>query len=175
MTVVDWVERDPETGEKAPLYETKPRTFIREDGTAMAGFGQRAFNPHTTRRRSAFMACDRCHNKGDPDAPDNEVLMDLTHGFGTERFLQEACDVTNDIEGCGEDDRTIYAVDAIQTRDGEPLVVVGHPDPQESRPLTLEEISAMRAVQVPENAPYVTPIPEDALTNPNWPAAIRME
>ncbi|MEC9073519.1 MAG: hypothetical protein VX938_14095, partial [Myxococcota bacterium] len=175
MSVTDWLDGDPSSGEKAPVYDTKPRTFVREDGTKMAGFGQRAFNPHTTRRRSQFMACDRCHTVGDPVAPDNEALLDITHGFGSERFLQEGCDVTNDIETCGEDDRTIYRVDAIQTKDGDPLVVVGHPDPMESRPLTLDEINAMRAVTVPDSPPYSTQIPDDAVTNPDWPGPLRME
>ena len=27
------------------------------------------------------MACDRCHTAGDAEAPSNEVLLDLTHGW----------------------------------------------------------------------------------------------
>lgn len=159
-----------------PLFETQPRTFTFPDGRTIAGFGQRAFNPHTTRSKSPFQACDRCHTKGDPAAPDNAVLLDITYGFGTDRFMQEGCDVTNETSGCHPDeDWTTYRLDAIQTREGEPLVVVGHPDPQESRPLTLEEIDRMRAIPVPDDAPISTPIPDDAATNPFWPAAIDLE
>ncbi|MDP6943809.1 MAG: hypothetical protein QF464_06625, partial [Myxococcota bacterium] len=70
-----------EEGDKVDLYASKPRTYTFDEGTdharTIAGFGQRTFNPHTTRRTSQFMACDRCHTKGDPAAPDNEVLLDL--------------------------------------------------------------------------------------------------
>ncbi|MFP6685311.1 MAG: hypothetical protein VB934_11385, partial [Polyangiaceae bacterium] len=66
------------------LIKSSPRPFHTKDGRRIAGFGQRAINPHTTRRRSPFMACDRCHSVGDPAAPKNEVLLDITHGFGSE-------------------------------------------------------------------------------------------
>ena len=163
---------------KKTLIKSSPRTFHTNDGRTIAGFGQRAFNPHTTRRRSQFMACDRCHSVGDPSAPSNEVLLDITHGFGSERFPQEACDVTVPEPVCdGESGQKIYQLDAIQTRDGEPLVVVGHPDPIESRVLTLDEIARMRAVVVPEQSPIgiSTPIPADAATNPRWPFAQQVE
>jgi hypothetical protein len=175
MSVYDEVVGDPtQPATKQPLYETKPRTFVRPDGTKMAGFGQRAFNPHTTRRKSQFMACDRCHTKGDPESPDNEVLLDITHGFGSNRYPQEGCDVTNEDDSCDENDRTVYQLDAIQKKDGTPLVVIGHPDPLESRPLNLEEIAAMRAVLVPDDAPYSTPEAVDAFTNPNWPPSPKL-
>ena len=171
-------EASQAAGEKVEkiIYASKPRTFVTAEGRKMASFGQRAFNPHTTRRKSQFMACDRCHTIGDPANPDNAVLLDITHGFGSERFPQEACDVTNDDESCDPaTDWITYMLDAIQTREGEPLVIVGHPDPLESRPLTLEEIEAMRAILVPPDPPYSTPIPADALTNPKWPAAQQVE
>ena len=154
-----------------PLFSSKPRRFELPDGRVIAGFGQRAFNPHTTRRRSQFMACDRCHSVGSADKPTNEVLLDITYGFGSERFPQEGCDVSNEDDSCLGSDRTVYQLDAIQTRTGEPLVVVGHPDPIESRPLTLEEIGRMREVLVPESPLYSTPIPANALTDRRWPAA----
>ena len=118
------------------------------------------------------MACDRCHTVGDPEAPDNELLLDISHGFGSKRFPEEACDVTRPEAGCEPGmNRTTYQLDAIQTRDGDPLVAVGHPDPIESRPLTLEEIAKMRAVIVPGDSPehIHTPIPEGAESDPFWP------
>lgn len=160
-----------EEGDKETLIDTKPRVFTFPDGRTLPGFGQRAFNPHTTRRRSQFMACDRCHSVGSADKPTNEVLLDITYGFGSERFPQEGCDVSNEDDSCLGSDRTVYQLDAIQTRTGEPLVVVGHPDPIESRPLTLEEIGRMREVLVPESPLYSTPIPANALTDRRWPAA----
>ena len=68
-----------------------------------------------------------------------------------------------------------YQLDAVLTRDGKPLVAVGHPDPMESRPLNLDEIKRMRDVVVPANAPYRTEIPADAKTNVRWPFAQKME
>src|SRR5690606_39253672 len=68
-------------GGAAPRFADAPRAF-----------GQRAIDPHTTRRRSAFMACDRCHTAGELDDPDNAALLDLTHGFGTPRYDVAACD-----------------------------------------------------------------------------------
>ncbi len=156
-----------------PVFEGKPRTFTFPDGRTIAGFGQRAFNPHTTRRKSQFMACDRCHSAGSKDAPTNKVLMDVTHGFGSQRFMREGCDVSNDVEGCGPDDQMTYALDAVINAQGEPLVVIGHPDPVESRVLTLEEIERMRAVVVgasPLEKIYTTKIADDALTNWKWPS-----
>jgi hypothetical protein len=167
-------EKSKETGETVtkPLFANKPRTFVFPDGRKVAGFGQRTFNPHTTQKRSQFMACDRCHSVGDSGNPDNAVLLNITYGFGSQRFPQKACDVTNDDESCDEDtDSKIYQLDAIQTLEGKPLVVVGHPDPVESRPLTLGEIDQMRQVIVPEWTPYKTLITDDALTNPFWPFA----
>jgi len=154
----------------------RPRRFEFPDGRVIPGFGQRAFNPHSTRKRSQFMACDRCHTVGDPAAPDNEVLLDLTHGFGTQRFMFEACDVTNADDSCDPStDVTTYALDAIQTRAGLPLVTVGHPDPQESRPLSLDEIARMRAVVVPADAEIRTEIPTNAHQDPTWPQAQNVE
>lgn len=160
----------------APLFASQPRTFTRSDGTVMPGFGQRAFVPHTVRKRSAFMACDRCHSVGDPASPDNRVLLDLTHGLGTERFVEVGCDVTNADTSCDPDtDFVDYRLDALLDPSGEPLVVVGHPDPYESRPLTLAEIAAMRAIVVPPSPPLSTPIPPDAATNISWPFAQQVE
>ncbi len=183
-------EVDGETPKKT-LFADKPRTFTFKDGRTIPGFGQRAFNPHTTRKLSQFTACDRCHSVADaadpatepyvagaaPEKPDNEILLDLTHGFGTERFLQKGCNVDNEDESCDEiKDSKTYALDAVITREGEPLVAVGHPEPKESRVLTLEEIDAMRRVVIPRGYfPVETEVAEDALTNPWWPKAQQLE
>ncbi len=162
---------------KRSVIASSPRQFITPEGRRMAGFGQRAFNPHTTRRRSQFMSCDRCHTVGDPAAPDNAVLLDITHGFGSERFPTVACDVSNDDTSCDpETDVMTYQLDAVMTRDGVPLVIVGHPDPIPSRVLTLEEVLRMRQVVVePGDIGITTVIPPNALTDPFWPPTIRVE
>ncbi len=128
-------------GEPVPVFERVPR-----------GFGQRALDPHTTRRVSQFMACDRCHSTGSAEDPDNRALLDLTHGFGSERFV---------VDG--------RRLDAVIDRNGTALVVVGHPEPEPSAPLRLEEIGRMRAVVVPADAPWSTDIPEGADADPSWP------
>jgi hypothetical protein len=146
------------------LFKKKPRTFEMEDGRKIAGFGQRAFNPHTTRSRSQFMACDRCHSVGSAENPKNKALLDLTFGYGTRRVGEYACDVTNEDDSCKEpEDYTTYQLDAVQTRDGKPLVVVGHSTPEESRVLSTEEIERMKKVVVPDWAPFKTDIPNEAL------------
>jgi hypothetical protein len=150
---------------------SKPRTHVTEDDRTIAGFGQRPFNPHTTRRRSQFMACDRCHSVGSEAAPTNEALLDVTHGFGTERFPFTACDVTNVDNSCGENDQTTYQMDAILNRAGESLVAVGHDEPAVSRVLTLDEISRMRAVVVDVDEPIRTAPPPDGGPDPTWPYA----
>ncbi len=168
--------QDPDDPDKTkPIFEDKPRTFQFDDGRTIAGFGQRAFNPHTTRRRSQFMACDRCHSVGSKESPSNELLMGLTHGFGTLRFLQEGCDVTNADDSCGPADRKVYALDALMTEAGDPLVVVGHPDPEESRVLTLDEVQKMRDVVLPDDDTAIerifkTEIPWNAGVDYRWPA-----
>jgi hypothetical protein len=146
------------------LFKKKPRSFLMEDGRKIAAFGQRAFNPHTTRSRSQFMACDRCHSVGSAEKPQNRALLDLTFGYGTRRMPEYACDVTNDDDSCEEPaDYTTYQLDAVQTRDGKPLVVVGHRIPEQSRVLNSEEIERMKQVVVPEWAPFKTEIPNKAL------------
>ena len=83
--------------------------------------------------------------------------------------------MTNEDQSCDpETDWTTYPLDAIQTRDGLPLVVPGHPFPQEMRPLSLPEIERMKAVQVPDSPPFTTEVPENASTDPWWPRNQRM-
>ncbi len=174
MTVTD-ADASAPSGKKT-LIENSPRTFKFPGGRTIAGFGQRGFNPHTTRRRSQFMACDRCHSVGDATKPKNKVLLDITHGFGSQRYNFEACDVTNLDPSCDpKTDVKIYALDAIINAAGEPLVATGHPDPKESRPLTLAEIMRMRAVVVKADEPIKTPIPSDALIDTKFPRAQKVE
>jgi hypothetical protein len=160
-------------GGSATRIHNRPRRFELPDGRVVAGFGQRAFDPHTTRRRSQFMACNRCHSEGDSASPQNAVLLDLSHGFGTMRFPFEACDVTNGDDSCSpETDVTMYPLDAIQTRAGLPLVVAA---PRGARPLSLEEVARMRAVVVPVDTPIRTDIPPGAARDPSWPRAQQVE
>lgn len=175
MTVVG-VEQDTEGNPLPSPIRAKPRVFTDSEGNTRPGFGQRTFNPHTVRSRSQFMACDRCHSVGEAENPDNQVLLDITHGFGSQRFPFDGCNVVNEDQSCDPDsDEVTYQLDAVQTRQGDPLVVVGHPFPQESRPLSLEEIARMRQVPVPAGAPFSTPTADDALTNRLWPPAQQLE
>ena len=145
MTVIG---PDPEKpGERTHLVTKRPRTFTKEDGSKMIGFGQRPVDPHTTRKTTTFMNCDRCHSVGSVDSPTNLPLLDLSHGFGSTRFPISLCDVSLTTP-CSEENKKIYQLDAIQTRDGTPLVVP-HPTQTSQSPLTLEEISRMRKVLVP--------------------------
>lgn len=154
---------------KKRVVDNEPRSFRLPNGQPIPGFGQRAFNPHTTARKSQFMACDRCHPVGSSTAPSNQVLLDVTWGFGSQRFPHRGCDVTNADPSCNRmTDWTTYQLDAIQTRAGTPLVAVGHDDPVVSRPLTLQEIDRMRAVVIPASRAK-TPVPPDAGADPNWP------
>ncbi|RMF13711.1 MAG: hypothetical protein D6761_10655 [Candidatus Dadabacteria bacterium] len=146
-----------------------PRTFVLPDGRKLAGFGQRPVHPHTVRRRGSFSACDRCHSVGSAEAPENATLLDISFGFGSNRFLFTGCDVTNAIDTCGPNDRTTWQLDAIQTHDYEPLVVVGHDLPHVARPLTAAEIAAMRAVVIRADEAIRTLPATDASTNPFWP------
>jgi hypothetical protein len=128
-------------------FAMAPRSRVGADGVRRPAFGQRPIDPHTTRRQSRFAACERCH-AAEPDAdgaPANEALLDVTHGFGSHRFELSACDVLAD-PSCGPDaPSTNYPLDAVIGRDGAPLVVIGH---GEVRPLSLDEIARMRAIEV---------------------------
>ncbi|MGB0591459.1 MAG: hypothetical protein ACPGU1_17435 [Myxococcota bacterium] len=172
------IVEDPDVFEPTPVewVSQSPRRFEHPDGRVGPGFGQRAYHPHTVRSRTAFMACDRCHTAGDESPPSNAALLDLTHGFGTQRFPREACDVT---QGDGEcppgAPQTTYQLDAIQTQAGVPLIAPRDPSLDVERPLTLDEIEAMRAIKVPASAPIQTPIPSDATTNKSWPGPLNLE
>lgn len=160
------------------LYQDQPRTFIDPDtGVRRPGFGQRPFNPHTTRKKSAFSACDRCHPVGSRETPSNAVLLDISYGFGSRRFPFDGCDISGAAPDCTPTSTTPkkrYWLDAIQTRDFEPLVVVGHPDPTPARPLNREEVSRMRDIVLSTDQAS-TPIWDDAVSNPRWPPAQDLE
>jgi hypothetical protein len=125
------------------LFEDAPRSLPGPSASGrVPSFGQRTVDPHTTRRASPFSRCERCHTQGDGA---NDAVLDVTHGFGSERVWVEACDVARD-GSCGPNaPRTTYALDAVIAPDGVPLVVPGH---GASRPLSLEEIDRMRSIAV---------------------------
>ena len=128
-------------GGSTPRFTMAPRSIA-----GAPSFGQRPIDPHTTRRESAFAACDRCHAVPDEAGGlANEGLLDVTHGFGSHRFEVLACDLASHPD-CAPDAPPIpYRLDAVIARDGTPLVNIGHKD---VRPLTLPEIAHMRAVIV---------------------------
>lgn len=123
-------------------------TIIDEDGETVLdsmprsgqhgapGMGQRAYNPHTTRKQSPFSACDRCHPNADAS---NMDTVDVVCGFGSERYLET--------DGTGK----VWRLDQIQTRDYEPLVTVGHNEPIEMRPLPREVVERMLSVTIDTN------------------------
>lgn len=139
----------------APLFAMAPRS--RPDPASPSGrsasYGQRAIDPHTTRRLGPFAACKTCHTSttdGPDGLPENHRRLDLTHGFGTDRFVVEVCDVTApptaDTLPCAPGSpSTLVRLDAALDPDGTPAVFIGH---GASRPLTLDEIERMRAVRV---------------------------
>ena len=145
-----------------PIFKDQPRHFQKQGSPARAGFGQRPIDPHTTQLTSPFMACDRCHSTGNETAPDNQILLDITHGFGSKRFPYEA---PHFLTGQPH----TYYLDAIQSKDGLPLTVMEHHGTFKARPLNQQEIQAMRRIVVSPKDWPPTPIPPDAATNPDWP------
>ncbi len=173
VTLSEWLDAPGGAAEHRYVARS-PRAFPAGGGAVRPGFGQRPIDPHTTRRVSAFMACDRCHSEGDAEAPDNEALLDLTHGFGTERFVVETCDVAA-APGCEAGAPTkAHRLDAVQTRTGEALVVPATLGPEAARPLTFEEIGRMRAIGVPADAWPRTEPPQSS-GDTRWPRPVRVE
>ncbi len=117
---------------------------VRRGPNGEVGFGQRAFNPHTIRRWSPWMRCDRCHLVEGTHS--NQEQFNLTVGFGTDRYITE--------DGDGNE----YRLDQLLTPDYEPTVLVGHNQPETSHPLTQEIIERMQAVEVPDLS---CPVPGD--------------
>lgn len=106
------------------LFERRVRR--RTATSTTPGFGQRTFQPHTTRKTSAWSVCSRCHIRADGA---NRAMVEVTVGLGSDRYLLE------------DDEGRVHRMDAIVDANGNSLVEVGHPDPEESRPLgrTLRE------------------------------------
>jgi len=107
-------------GSDEPILDRVARPFEGEEGM---GFGQRTVQPHTIQERAAFSQCPRCHILDDRS---NEDQLRVTVGFGSDRFVVE--------DGAG----VSYRLDAIQDEEGNPLVTVGHPGQEESRPLDID-------------------------------------
>lgn len=105
------------------VMDSVPRT----DSAGNLGFGQRTINPHTTQLTSRWSRCDRCHINPGPN-PTNLEQVRITLGLGSDRFIET--------DGAGNE----YRLDAIVDENLESIVNVGHPDPQESRPLEPELI-----------------------------------
>ena len=80
------------------------------------------------------MRCERCHTV--PGDAANAERFDQVVGFGTDRYIE--------VDGNGMG----WRLDQVQTRDGEPTVLIGHEGEYKSRPLNLEEIERMRAVEI---------------------------
>ena len=108
-------------GEGNTVVDSRARSRFGNDGRPT--FGQRTFQPHTIQRRSQFELCDRCHIRDDGA---NLEMVRQTVGFGTDRYL-----VTDDLGNT-------YRLDAILDDAGDPLVLIGHDEPQVSRPLEEE-------------------------------------
>lgn len=113
--------------------DTVMDSMPRQGQNGAPGMGQRAYNPHTTRRVSPFSACDRCHLTEDNS---NAERVSVAVGFGSDRYVE--------VDGAG----TPWRLDQIQTDEYEPLVTVGHSEPFEMRPLPREVVERMLGVTV---------------------------
>jgi hypothetical protein len=153
-----WVETDVmilmlDTLGKVRLSEPSERMFfdatngagekvinkrVRTGPRGEIGHGHRAFAPHTTRRTSPFMACQRCH-PADAGFSNMEQVMQAV-GLGSGRFLEE--------DGAGR----VWATDRIFSEDDDGVrtleVLVGHDHPQTSQPLPAEMIQRMLDVDL---------------------------
>jgi hypothetical protein len=107
---------------------------VRPGQDGQRGMGHRAYPPHTVRKTTRFGQCSQCHPRKDGSNLDR---VRATMGFGTDRFIE------TDGEGVE------WVLDRIVDPDTyEPTVLVGHPSPQESRPLNREEIERMMGVEL---------------------------
>jgi hypothetical protein len=121
------------------------------------GHGQRAFHPHTIRRWSPWMRCDRCHQA--PDDPDNLAHFNQAVGYGTDKYLETGKWRATANMSLDDAVTKTWRLDRIQDPEThEPTVLVGHDEPQRSRPLSAEMIARMWAVVV--EAPDC-PVPGD--------------
>jgi hypothetical protein len=162
-----------------PRPSRAPSRF--EDGSVtIAGFGQRAFVPaHHPQDAAPSWPAIAATAVGDPASarqrgaarPDARLRHRALRRGGLRRDQRRSRAATP---------RRISSA-VFQPRRADrpeadaPLVVVGHPDPFESRPLTLFEIQAMRSVVVPDNPPMSTDIPQSAATDVSWPYFKRVE
>jgi hypothetical protein len=112
-----------------PLFDRR----VRRDKNGQLGFGQRTMQPHTVRTDSSFSLCEKCHILSDQS---NLADVRVVVGFGSDRFV--------DTDGDGNQ----YRFDAIQTEAYEPLVNIGHDEPQVSRPLEQEIVEMLLTVPV---------------------------
>ena len=108
---------------------------VRTGPNGEIGHGHRAFSPHTIRRWSPFMRCDRCHLI--EGTHENADLVNITIGLGSDRYIET--------DGDGNE----YRLDQIIDENYDPLVLVGHDEPAVSQPLTKEIIERMLSVEVP--------------------------
>ena len=108
---------------------------VRRGPDGEPGHGQRTFNPHTIRRWSPWMRCDRCHLV--EDTHENQELVNITVGLGSDRYPET--------DGNGQ----IWYLDRIINEDYEAQVLVGHEEPKLSGPLSREVVERMMAVEVP--------------------------
>ena len=108
---------------------------VRRGPKGEIGFGHRTFNPHTIQRWSPFMRCDRCHLV--EGTHENKDQVNQVMGFGTDRYIET--------DGNGKQ----YRLDQIVSETDEIMVLVGHDEPNVSRPLTPEIIDRMLSVEVP--------------------------
>ena len=123
-------------GDGTTVIDKQVRTGPMRNGERLEpnGNGHRAYHPHTVQRWSPFMRCERCHTV--PGDAENAERFDQVVGFGTDRYIE--------VDGNGAG----WRLDQVQTRDGEPTVLIGHEGEYKSRPLNLEEIERMRAVEI---------------------------
>jgi hypothetical protein len=92
-----------------------------------ASFGQRTFQPHTVRLRSPFSSCNRCHVLQSDDAAAmeaNRKRVRQTVGYGSDKYLWT------------DEANKTYRLDAVVDEEGNSKVEIGHPEPEESRPLS---------------------------------------
>jgi hypothetical protein len=117
---------------------------VRKGPQGQPGMGHRTFNPHTIQRWSPFMRCDRCHLV--EGTHENEERVRQAMGLGTDRYIE--------VDGNGKE----WRLDQVVNDEGESQVLVGHDHPNKSRPLTLEIMDRMLAVEVPG---LICPTPGD--------------
>lgn len=154
-----------------PVFETVPLSHV-QNGLAVARFGQRPVDPHTTTRRSGFAACNRCHSEGSVEAPLNDSLMNITFGIGSDRFVVSACNVEGDNTEisadtsalCSPENQVQYRLDALQSPTGVNRVLF-----EWGSLVDQDLIAKMKAVVVEGDAPILIPTDSNADNNSQYP------